>query len=63
MIPKADEITRDVLTSDPDIVAIYTASDYISDGVESALNTVGKLKPAGDWITLSGLSLMECLLA
>ncbi|MDD3655953.1 MAG: sugar ABC transporter substrate-binding protein [Atribacterota bacterium] len=60
MIPKADEITRDVLTSDPDIVAIYTASDYISDGVESALNTVGKLKPAGDedhiiWVSIDGM--------
>jgi len=60
MISKADEITRDVLTSDPDIVAIYTASDYISDGVESGLNTVGKLKLEGDkdhiiWVSIDGM--------
>lgn len=42
------DATEDVLTTDPDLDAIYFHSEYTGNGVVPALQRLGKLKPIGD---------------
>ncbi|MEW6695765.1 MAG: sugar ABC transporter substrate-binding protein [Bacillota bacterium] len=45
---KGNAATLDAFQANPDINAIYLPSELYSQGVESALQQLGKLKPAGD---------------
>ncbi len=42
------DVTEDVLTTNPDLDAIYFHSEYTGTGVVPALERLGKLKPVGD---------------
>jgi ABC-type sugar transport system substrate-binding protein len=61
-IPKAESAARDVLTANPNIDAIYSASDYLSEGIESGMHTAGKVIPSGEkghvfWVSIDGMGI------
>jgi len=59
-IPKAEQAVRDLLTAYPDADGILSYTDYYSDGIESALSSLGKLHKTGDpnhiiWTSVDGM--------
>ena len=61
-IPKAESAARDVLTVNKDVDAIYSASDYLSEGIEAGMNAAGRVAPAGSeghifWVSIDGMGI------
>lgn len=42
-IPLAEQVTRDVLTANPNVDAIYSHADYFNDAIEAGILTVNRL--------------------
>jgi ribose transport system substrate-binding protein len=58
-IPLAEQATRDVLTANPNIDAIYSHADYFNDAIEAGILSVNRLLPRSNpkhiiWTSIDG---------
>jgi ABC-type sugar transport system substrate-binding protein len=58
-IPLAEQVTRDVLTANPNVDAIYSHADYFNDAIEAGILPTKRLLPRTDpkhiiWTSIDG---------